>query len=140
MAVVQYRPREIRDLKKLPVRSISELQWILSEGLYVQLYSADGRRSVDVQCAPLLEALNDCVVLAEACQMDLVTLGSVLDEVESARREGSTYAKAYVAHRISESYWLQKAQRIVSLAPEGSGTREALRYLLATLKLRDVLY
>lgn len=138
--VVPYKPQKARDLKKLPVRSISELQWILSEGLYVQLYSADGRRSVDVQCAPLLEAVNDCVVLAEACKMDLVVLGSVLDEVESARRDGSTYAKAYVAQRIQDPYWLQKAQHIVSLAPDGSGTREALRYLLATLKLRDVLY
>lgn len=140
MAVALYKPLETRDLKKLPARSISELQWIMSEGLHVQLFSADGRRSVDVDCARLLQAVNNCVVLAEACDLDLVRLGDILDQVDHARHEGAIYAQSYVGHWLPDAYWQQKAQQIVQLAPEGSGTREALRYLLATLKLRNVLY
>lgn len=139
VGLVRYKPLATRDLKKLPVRSIEDLQWILSEGLYVQLYSADGQRSVDVECAPLLEAINECAVMADACQLDLVALGSLLDQVEAARREDSAYARAYVSSRMPDPYWQAKAWRIVSLAPEGSGTREALRYLLATIKTHNVL-
>lgn len=138
--MVAYQPLEARDLKKLPARSISELQWILSEGLYVQLYSADGKRSVDVKCAPLLEAINACVVLAQACQMDLIALGGLLDQIEAERRDHSEFARAYVDSHLRDPYWRQKAARIVELAPDGSGTREALRYLLATITPHDVLY
>lgn len=140
MAIVAYEPKVPRDLKKLPARSISELQWSLSEGLYVQLFSADGKRSVDVRCAPLLEAVNECVVLAQACQFDLIALGDLLDRIEAGRRDHSEFDRAYVNSRIQDPYWRQKAEHIVDLAPDGSGTREALRYLLATITLHDVLY
>lgn len=140
MASAMRKLTEIPDSGKLPSRSISELEWMMSEGLYVQLYSADGQRSVDVHCARLLDAVNSCAILAEACGLDLVALGDILDQVESVRRDNSAYARAYVGSRIADPYWQQKARRIVDLAPEGSGTREALRYLLATLVARNVLY
>lgn len=140
MALAVYKPLEARDLHKLPARNISEIEWTMSEGVAVELYSADGCRSVDVHCAQLLEAVNSCAVLAEACGLDLVALGDILDQIESAQRDDSAYAKAYIGSRITDPYWRQKAQRVVSLAPDGSGTREALRYLLATLVARNVLY
>jgi hypothetical protein len=139
MDLTRYQPLSARDLGKLPARSIADLQWTMSEGLTVQLYSADGRRSVDVQCARLQEAMNACVVLAEACGIGLVELGDILDQLDHARREDSPYARLYAASRIPDPYWRERAQHIVDLAPEGSGTREALRYLLATVQAHDVL-
>ncbi|CAM5189493.1 hypothetical protein CDEF62S_04192 [Castellaniella defragrans] len=140
MDIAPYKPLEARDLKRLPARSISDLEWTMSEGLHVQLYSADGRRSVDVDCAALQEAMNDCVVMAEACQLDLVSLGGLLDQLDHAQRDRSLYAKIYVERRITDPYWQQRARHIVERAPDGSGTREALRYLLATIQARNVLY
>ena len=139
-AITAFRPQQARDLGKLPARSIADLEWTMSEGLVVQLYSADGQRSVDVHCAQLQQALNECVVLAEACQISLITLGDILDQMDRVRRDDSAYARMYVDGRISDPYWRQSALHIVELAPDGSGTREALRYLLATVHAYNVLY
>ena len=139
MAIAAYEPLETRSLDRLPARSISDLEWTMAEGLHIQLYSADGRRSVDVDCAALLEAMNECVVLAEACQLDLVSLGGLLDRLDHAQRDQSAYARIYVDSRITDPYWQQRARHVVNRAPDGSGTREALRYLLATTQARNVL-
>ncbi|CAM5789515.1 hypothetical protein [Castellaniella caeni] len=141
MSLVAYKTLEAVNLGKLPVRSIDDLEWIMSEGLYVQLFSADGQRSVDVRCDLLLEAMNACAVLAQACGLDATTLGEVLDQADIARRHPETiFAQHFVASHIPDAYWRPKLAHIIELAPEGSGTREALRYLLATVELRDVLY
>ncbi len=141
VSLVAYKALEALDLDKLPVRSIDDLEWIMSEGLYVQLFSADGRRSVDVRCDLLLEAMNTCAVLAQACGLDAVTLGVVLDQIETAHRHPEAiFARRFVLSHVPDAYWHPRLARVVELAPEGSGTREALRYLLATIQLRDVLY
>ncbi|HEX7385814.1 MAG TPA: hypothetical protein VF285_00880 [Castellaniella sp.] len=138
--LMNFKPHEARDLGKLPARTISDLEWTMSEGLVIQLYSADGQRSVDVHCAELQQAMNECVVLAEACQISLITLGDLLDQMDRVRRNDSVYARMVIEGRIPDPYWRERALRIVELAPEGSGTREALRYLLATVHAHHVLY
>lgn len=125
--------------QSLPARSIADLGTAMCEGIALRLYSADGLRHVDIRGDQLLEAVNDCAILANACDVDFITLGDLLDQTEHSLRHPSPFARAYVRDRIRDPYWRRQARRIVGLAPDGSGTREALRYYLATQQAHDVL-
>lgn len=140
MAVMVYKPTQLGKLEEFPARSIAEIQLAMCDSPRARLYSMDGHRSVDVQCPQLLEAANSCMVLAQACDLNLVALGDVLDQAEHLHQGSSKYAQAYVKQRIPDPYWERLVERILHLAPDGSGTREALRYLLSTLKPINVLY
>lgn len=133
-------PLKLREPGILPVCSIADLEWVMSNGQAVRVFSADGQRSVEVDSAKLLPAFNTCMVMADALGLDRVALGTLLDQFEQDQQHGSTYARAYVRNRITDAYWLQQLQQVVRLAPDGSGTREALRYLLASVKTQNVLY